>query len=192
MPRIPRSVSVALLFSLAAAIASCRAPQQRANLHYRPAAIDGWRNLGAGRYGQSLNGVAIEVSMPADAPQLELSLVNEADGGVVVRLGPDAMRAGTTAIGEVQLRHADRGRQDGTTDYLPYLAMQDFEIPPGGRAVFYLDSPLGREPALGQYFVLVIELRRDRARLVRSLLPMQATNVPEQPSSVPESSSRRP
>ncbi len=199
MPRIPRPVRLANpgRFATVGACAmvfavACRAPQVRSNLHYQPAPATGWRELSDGHLAQSQQGVAIEVTMAADAPQLELSFVNDAPTRVVVRLGPESMRAASTAIGEVQLRHVDRARHDGTTDYLPYLAMQDFEIPPGGRAVFYLDSPLGRDPLLGQYFVLAIELRREGAPMMRSLLPLQATNVPRQGAAVPESSRRRP
>ena len=46
----------------------------------------------------------------------------------------------------------------GAPDYVPYTSRQDVRVEAGWRAVFHLDSPLGREPSYGQFFVCDIEV----------------------------------
>ena len=46
----------------------------------------------------------------------------------------------------------------------------------GWRASFYLDSPLGREPSYGQYFVMTVEARLASGDVERRSLPLVATN----------------
>ena len=60
-------------------------------------------------------------------------------------------------------------------DFAPYRSLDRVEIPDQWRTTFFLDNPLGREPTVGQYIVLVLEVWRG-GEFARRRLPLVATN----------------
>ena len=60
---------------------------------------------------------------------------------------------------------------------VPYVSMQPAEIRTGWRGTFFLDSPLGRDPTIGQQVQLVLEVRDAKGGFERRLLSLVATNA---------------
>jgi hypothetical protein len=120
-------------------------------------------------------GTTVVVETHAHDLRLEVAVENPTTRAVEVRLGPEATRKPDAAIGEYQPRRLDHSRVEGAGDFAPYLSMQPVQVEPGFRTLFALDSPLGREPSIGHYLVLVVEVRA-AGRSERRLLPLQATN----------------
>lgn len=176
--RPARRGSAAFTVGLSLLLSACRAPAPAAGLRYEARPVTGWTAAGDGRWTTTAFGAAIAVELPPREPRVELSIDNPTAQRLTVRLGPEVTRTPSAAIGEVQFRLRDRARAEGATDYLPYVSMQPVALDAGHRAAFYLDSPIGRDPAIGQYFVLVVELQTPAGERQRHLLPLCATNVP--------------
>jgi hypothetical protein len=178
MRRPFRFVPTALAIGAGALLASCRTPPQRSALHYEARDATGWTRAGTGRWTAPAAGGALSVDLHPTELRLELRLENPTPGRLTVRLGPQTTRDPDAAIGELQHRRLDPARREGTTAFLPYLSMQAIDVEPGTAVTFWLDSPLGREPSIGQYFVLVVDVQGEGHAHARLMLPLQATNVP--------------
>lgn len=149
-----------------------RAGKATGGLHYEARQADGWSEVRSGEVATSALGATVRALLHPTESRLELRVENPTAARLDVRVGPEATRSSSAAIGEVQHRRLDGARGEGTTDFLPYLSMQPTEIAPGEQAAFFLDNPLGREPALGHYFVLVVELQSPQGVRQRRLLPL--------------------
>src|SRR5262245_39631535 len=180
MRRPCREVPIARAVGVCALLlcAGCRTPPQRSGLHYEVREASGWTRAAAGRWTAPAAGAALCVDLHPTELRLEVRLENPTPGRLTVRLGPQTTRDPDAAIGELQHQRLDPVRREGTTAFLPYLSMQAIEVEPGTVVTFFLDSPLGREPSIGQYFVLVVDVQGEGRGHARLLLPLQATNVP--------------
>lgn len=151
-------------------------------LRYEPTGAHVWESTGDGRLATTMHGCRVEVDLHDTQTRVELIAPNSSGQDLEFRVGPDAAGDPQTAIGEVQRRPLDNKPGEEVLDYVPYVPMQRMEVRHGWRAIFALDSPLGREPAMGQYFVLVVECRDPKGALERRLLPLTATNAPTKPA----------
>ncbi|MGE3174724.1 MAG: hypothetical protein AB7O97_18980 [Planctomycetota bacterium] len=176
--RARASAGLALL--ALATVPSCRSARTAVPLHYAAQPTEDFTDLAGGRLQARVGGLDVRVVLAPTAPHIELTVANPDRRTVRVRLGPQAVRDRTAAIGEVQ--HRPLGRPpgsplgEGRSDFLPFLSMQDMAVEPQTEAVFYVDHPLGTEPAVGQYLVLVLEVDGAAGR-DRRLLPLVVTNV---------------
>lgn len=159
-----------------AMFAACHTPPPRSWMRYE---LDGgteWSQLGAGKFGGSYFGANVSIDLYNPDTRVLVVVENSGPQPVQFAIGPEA---GSTndAIGEVLLRQV-AGASDGGPPMRSYVAKQALTIESGWRATFYLDRPLGRDPKLGQYFVLGTEIRgagEDGAsESVRRFLPVVA------------------
>ena len=166
-----------LLFTTLAVLSACSTPPPTAWLRYEAADPNGWMLEGDGRLSVTLLGARLLVDLHQQQTRVELIVENGTTQDLEVRVGPEATRAPTAAIGELLRRPLDRGHGEEVPEFVPYLSMQRAEVRANWRGVFDLDSPLGREPTIGQYLVLVIEVRDGKGGFERRLLPLVATNA---------------
>ena len=178
-PSVRRAAILAALWSSLPLLVGCAATPARGGLRYSARPGAGWTETGPGRLSTEMLGATVFVDLHARDARLEVAFENPTDRAVEVRLGPEATRKPDAAIGEFQPRRLDRSHVEGATDFLPYLTMQPVQVEPGFRTLFALDSPLGRDPSIGQFLVLVIEVRAG-GRFERRLLPLQATNAADE------------
>ncbi|MBK8099728.1 MAG: hypothetical protein IPK26_21690 [Planctomycetes bacterium] len=176
--RNPRGAAGSLFALLLLTASSCQHVGPKAWLRYEPTGAHDWEATGEGRLAATLHGCRVEIDLHQTQTRVELIAANDTGKDLEFRVGPDATRDPHTAIGEVQRRPLDNKPGEEVLDYVPYVPMQRLEVRHGWRAIFALDSPLGRDPVLGQYFVLVVEVRDPTGAMVRKLLPLTATNAP--------------
>jgi hypothetical protein len=170
------STSLLLPLALALGLAACSAPPPRPWLRYELTATDGWTPAGEGAYTSRVLGADLRIDLHRRETRVELQIENKSGRELRLAVGPEALNNPSAAIGQVQRRPMGGGRGEDVPDYIEYLSMQPIEVRDGWRCVFYLDSPLGRDPTIGQYLVLVIEASTGQAR-ERKLLPLVATNA---------------
>lgn len=153
--------------------AACSFPQQRTGLCYSPAgATSGWVTGGEGRLGTTLAGASVVLDLGSTQTLVEVSVQNSTGKPIELRMGAEGT-APSLQIGEL-LRRILRDAGASGSDYEPYNAMQAVTVESGWRASFYLDSPLGREPTYGQYFVFTVEARLPSGAVDRRSLPLVA------------------
>ncbi|MBM4062184.1 MAG: hypothetical protein FJ265_13970 [Planctomycetes bacterium] len=154
-------------------LAACSAPPPRPWLRYVPDGPTTWVDAGPGVMTGTFHGAPVTLDLGKRQTRVEVEVRNTTAIPIEFRMGPEGA-APRQAIGEVLLRQfqAITG-----PDMLPYNAMQPVAVPPGWRAVFYLDAPLGREPGIGQFFVLTTEARDPAGKCERRNLPLRATNA---------------
>ena len=179
-----------------AAVPSCSSLPSRAFLRY--SAVDkevrDWQPVGAGagtatgtgtttptgqhsprRWTTTALGVTFEVDLDANGTRIQVSGQNRSGRSIEVAVGSESTRGSDIAVGELQKRPVDRLAAEGVPDFAPYRSLERTEVPAAWRAEFFLDSPLGREPTVGQYIVLVLEVWRGE-EFARRRLPLIATN----------------
>ncbi|MCB9877334.1 MAG: hypothetical protein H6835_07000 [Planctomycetes bacterium] len=109
---------------------------------------------GPGSYGGQLCGADVTVDLYEQEVFVKVQVDNHGASPVTVHVGRNGgVNLGT--IGQVLLRRLDGSI--GGPDMMPYGSLQPQVVEPGWRATFYIDQPLGREPKLGQYFVMSLE-----------------------------------
>lgn len=162
----------ALVGCIALAAAACHAPPPRPWLRYELAGPTEFTPRGEGVYGGSAFGADIAVDLSQPGTRIQVVVENPGTETVTLRIGPNAS-APRAAIGELLLRPLS-GAAGGGPDTRAYAALQPIAVEGGWRATFYLDSPLGREPQLGQYLVLVVEAANEKGEQVRRQLPVVA------------------
>jgi hypothetical protein len=143
-------------------LVACNTSPTRTGLRFEVTDADRWTPGADGKWSCSLLGARCAIN-PTPAP-------------IELRVGPEATRNPTAAIGEMRVLPLGKMPVENVPDYQPYVAQKPVSVPNGSRATFYLDTPLGREPTVGQYLVLVIEARDERAGFERRLLSLVATN----------------
>ena len=154
------------------ALAACNTPPPRAWLRYQLDGATEWSQLGAGKLGGAIHGANISVDLYNPDTRVLVVVENNSEQSIKFRVGPEA-GAPKDAIGEVLLRQIN-GPVVGGPDMQPYVSMQSLVIDGGWRATFYLDRPLGRDPQLGQYFVLSTEVENLAGNTVRRVAPLVA------------------
>ncbi len=161
--------------------AACNTPPPRAWLRYAPAGPTEWTADANGLLTGTMHGANVAIDLGRTQTRVEVAVANPGTQPVELRMGPEAASP-RAAIGEVLLRPLAGPAGVTGPDMLPYNSMQPILVEPGWRGVFYLDAPLGREPAIGQYFVLTVEARDPAGTCVRRTLPLVATNAGTMPA----------
>lgn len=172
LPMLRASIPFLLLLAVA-----CNTPPPRPWLRFEPSGSHVFRQTGPGQLEAEALGARLAVDLHRKDTQIRLELVNGTAQDLEVRVGPEARENPTAAIGELQRRRLDGSRGEEVPDFVPYVALQPMPVLAGYRATFHLDNPLGREVVIGQYFVLVVEIRDAQGRRERRLLPLVATNA---------------
>lgn len=170
-----RPTSLVLLF-LSIALVSCSTPAPRAWLRYQPAGATTWVTGQNGLLTSTMHGAPVTLDLGRRQTRAEVTVQNTTSQRLEFRMGPEAGHP-RQAIGEVLLRPFSGPPGAGGPDMIAYNAMQPVVVEPGWRGTFYLDAPLGREPSIGQYFVLTVEARNPDGVCERHSLPLQATNA---------------
>ncbi|GAB4148492.1 MAG: hypothetical protein Fur0037_16820 [Planctomycetota bacterium] len=166
---------------LSAALASCRATSPRSNLRFAAASSKGFAEQPDGRLRADLGQIAFFVDLAARSTRIEVTAENGGKTEAEIRIGADGASR-TAAIGEVWRRPIASGRGEDVPDAIPYRANDPLALDSGWRAVFFLDSPTGRDIVLGQQILLLIETRDAATGLHDHLtLPLVATNAPPVP-----------
>ena len=160
---------------------ACSTPPPRAWLRYKPAGATTWTTDESGLLSGSFHGAPVTLDLGRRQTRVEVTVRNTPAAPIEFRMGPEATSP-RQAIGEVLLRPLSGPPGVGGPDMIAYNAMQPLVVEPGWRGTFYLDAPLGREPGLGQYFVLTVEGRDGTGKCERRLLPLVATNAGTQPT----------
>lgn len=161
-------------------LAACNTPPPKAWLRFQPS---GQHNFAAGPEGvwvTRLHGADVALDLNRTQTRVQVTVTNASGAPVELRMGPEAS-APRGAIGELLLRQVDGAAGIGGPDMQPYTTMQKVVLESGWRGTFYLDSPLGREPVLGQYFVFTIEGRNQAGDVERRSMPLLATNAGSMP-----------
>ncbi len=162
-------------------LAACGTPPPRPWLRFQPAGRTNWQMLEAGMLGDRLHGTDVRVNLGKQDTRIEVVAENPTATPVEFRMGPEGASP-RVAIGEVLLRPLAAGAPPGGPDMAPYTCMQSVKVAPGWRGTFYLDAPLGRDPKLGQYFVLTVEARDPGGVCERRSLPLEAVNSGTMPA----------
>jgi hypothetical protein len=165
----------------AALVVACGTPPPRPWLRYQQDGPTTWATNADGLYSGRLLGADVTMDLGKKQTRVEIVVQNGSPAPVEFRIGPDGGQP-RVAIGEVLLRPLAGPASTGGPAMQPYNAQQPLVVEPGWRATFYLDSPLGREPVLGQYFVLAVEARNQAGGSDRRTLPLKAVNAGTMPA----------
>ena len=163
---------------VALALAACMPPQvgsirASSGLRNRLEDADGWTASGATAVA-SFAGAVATVDLRGRDARVLLIVENPGRSVLRVKLSPQSGGDRTAALGEVRHQRIDGSALEGRSSYEPFLPAQSIELEAQQRAVFYVDCPLGREPVLGEYAVLVIEIEPRGGPMERRLLPLAA------------------
>lgn len=161
-----------LLLAALVMTASCYTPPPRRWMRYEQAGPTEWSALGAGKFGGQVFGADVSIDLYNPDTRVLVTVENKSDATVTFAIGPEGA-APKAAIGEVLLREID-GAASGGPPMQSYAAKQDLAVEAGWRATFFLDRPLGRDPKLGQYFVLGSVVQGGEDERVRRYLPIVA------------------
>lgn len=162
------------------ALAACNTPPPQAWLRFQPSGQHNWVAGPNGLWLCRLHGADVQMDLNRTQTRVQVTVTNSSAAPVEIRMGPEAS-APQGAIGELLLRQTDVVGASGGPDMAPYTTMQRVTVEAGWRATFYIDSPLGREPVLGQYFVFTVEGRNAAGDVERRSIPLLATNAGNKP-----------
>jgi len=165
---ITRSLCVLSL----ALVAACHTPPPRSWMRYELDGKTEWSKLGDGKFGGSCFGADVSIDLYNPDTRIHVVVENTSAEAVEFGIGPEVGGSGG-AIGEVLLRQID-GAAEGGPPMQSYSASQPLAVAAGWRATFFLDRPLGRDPKLGQYFVLGAKVEGADGESVRRYLPVVA------------------
>lgn len=163
-----------LSLALPLVLVACSTVAPRPWLRFQQDGPTNWTATGEGTYGSRMHGVDVTLDLNKTQTRVELKVVNATAEAVELRMGESASQR--NSIGEVLLRQVDGPPNDGPP-IRPYNSMQALVVEPGWRATVYLDTPLGREALLGQFFVLTVECRNSKGGVERRTLPLVAANA---------------
>lgn len=146
-------------------------------LRFTPQDMTGWTLGEDGRVFTQCGPAMVRIDFSKRETRIEMEIENRSDKPILLRAG--SQTASTTgAIGEVWRRPLGGGRGEDVPDAVPYLSRQGLELENNWRAIFYLDSPLGRELVLGQQLVFEVEVEQpDKQTVDRVQIPLVATNT---------------
>jgi len=161
-----------LLLAALLTTAACHTPPPRSWMRYELDGRTEWSQLGAGKFGGTHLGTDVSIDLYNPDTRVLVVVENNSEADVTFAIGPEGADP-KSAIGEVLLRQT-AGAASGGPPMAPYASKQDVTVAAGWRATFYLDRPLGRDPKLGQYFVIGSVLKGGKDELVRRFLPVVA------------------
>lgn len=168
----PMAKNRCLCFAAAALLAACHTPPPRSWMRYELDGKTEWSQQGPGKFGGSHFGADVSIDLYNPDTRVHVVVENSGPEAIQFEIGAEA-GASKEAIGEVLLRQIDGGVEGGPA-MQSYVAKQALAVESGWRATFYLDRPLGRDPKLGQYFVLGAEIQGAEGESVRRYLPVVA------------------
>lgn len=154
---------------------ACNTPPPRPWLRYQPSGPTTWVADGTVLTG-TFHGAPVTLDLGRRQTRVQVEVRNTTSAPIEFRMGPEGASP-LGAIGEVKLRPLAGLPGVGGPDIFPYNAMQAVVVEPGWCGWFYLDTPLGRDPSLGQFFVLTVEGRDAAGNCERRNLPLVATNA---------------
>lgn len=158
--------------------AACHSTAPQSWLRFAAVSETGFQKEADGRLHQDLGPIAIYVDLGKQDTRLEVTVENRGKGDTELKAGADGASS-TAAIGEVWRRPIGAGNGEDVPEAVPYRANDAVELRPSWRAVFFLDSPLGRDLVLGQQVMFHIQTRDPATGLHDHItLPLVATNVP--------------
>lgn len=158
-------------------LSACHATRPQSWLRFAPVSDSGFTREPDGRLRQDLGLLAVHIDLGKKDTRIEVTIENRGEGEVQLELGA-AGASTTAAIGEVWRRPIGAGNAEDVPEAVPYRANDRIELRPGWRAVFFLDSPLGRELVLGQQVMFTIQTHDAATGLHDHItLPLVATNV---------------
>jgi hypothetical protein len=155
-------------------LVACNTPGPRPWLRFQQQGPTNWTATSEGVYGARLHGTDVTLDLNKTQTRVEIKVVNSTTESVEFRMGESASLR--NSIGEVLLRQIDGPPNDGPP-IRPYNSMQPIAVEAGWRGTFYLDTPLGRDAMLGQFFVLTLEARNSKGGVERRTLPLVAANA---------------
>jgi hypothetical protein len=166
------------LLLLLVSVAACGTPPPRPWLRFQQDGRTNWNNQDGTNYTARLHGADLRLDLGRRQTRIELLVENSSAAPVEVRIGAEASQR-EMAVGEVLLRPLTGV---GGPPTKPYATMQPMIVEAGWRGTFFLDSPLGRDPIVGQFFVLTTEVRNQAGEVERRSLPLVATNAGTMPA----------
>lgn len=161
-------------------LAACNTPAPKAWLRYQPNGPHSWAAGPDGRWLTRLHGVDIAMELNLVQTRVQVTVTNASSAPVEMRMCPEAASP-KEAIGEVLLRPIDGPPGVPGPEMAGYVVRQPVSVAAGWRATFFLDRPLGREPSLGQSFVLTVEAKNQAGEVERRSMPLVATNAGTMP-----------
>lgn len=161
-------------------LAACNTPPPQTWLRFQPSGQHTWTAGPEGVWVTRMHGVDLALDLNRTQTRVQVTVTNTSGAPIELRMGAEASSP-RGAIGEVLLRQIDGPAGVAGPDMLPYTAMQKVVVDAGWRGVFYLDSPLGRDPVLGTYFVFTVEGRNKSGDVERRSMPLTATNAGTMP-----------
>ncbi len=162
---------------LALALAACgplprNSERAAVGLRYRVEDPSGWNGDGAAYLQTTMGAAPVTVELLRPESRLVITVENPTPSPLHVRVGPQSGAAKDVAIGEVRLQTRDGRRIEGESAYAPFVPRSLVTVEPQCRAVFYVDAPLGREPTVGEFAVLLVEVGEPDVKPERRLLPL--------------------
>lgn len=147
-------------------------------LRYRVEDPTGWSGDRTAWLQTTMGQAPVSVDLQSPESRLVLTVENPTPSPLHVRVGPQSGAAKDVAIGEVRLQTRDGRRIEGETGYAPFVPRSLVTVEPQCRAVFYVDAPLGHEPRVGEFAVLLVEVGEPDAKPERRLLPLVTAPPP--------------
>jgi len=175
-------VKQAWLGGIVVALAACNTPPPQPWLRFEPSGENDWTAGRDGTLVTRLYGADAKVDLQRTETRIQVTITNGTAEPVELRMGAEGGRPPRAAIGSVLLRQIDGPPGAVGPDMMPYNTMQPQVVEAGWRGTFYLDSPLGRDPVLGQYLVLTVEARNKAGNVERRRLRLIATNAGTMPT----------
>jgi hypothetical protein len=163
--------------SVVLALASCGAlpkTTERPSLGLRYRAVDpvDWTGDRTQWLQTTMAKAPVMVDFLSPQSRLVLTVENPTKEPLQVRVGPQSGAAKGAAIGEVRMQRRGGGRLEGSSGYAPFLPRSLVTVEPECQAVFYIDAPLGHEPRVGEFAVILVEVGPRDAKPERRLLPI--------------------
>ena len=141
-------------------------------LRFRAEDPSGWVGDANGSLRSTMGSALVVADLSSPESRLVLTVENPSATPLHVRVGPQSGAAKDVAIGEVRLQTREGRRIEGESSYAPFVPRSLVTVDPQCRAVFYIDAPLGRDPRVGDFVVLLVEVGAPDAKPERRLLPL--------------------
>lgn len=178
----PPTTSCANLLALSL-LAGCAPPQFASgpadpSVGYRFDDRSGFTEVAPNVLAAELHGTTVKAEVQGREARLVVTIDNPTKAIRTLRLGPQNDATNDQALGELRRQHLDGRPLEGGSAYVPFLPMQDIEVRPGTRVVLYVNTPSGKEPEVGEYLVLLLEVGAAGKRAERRLIPLVAAYTP--------------
>ncbi|MCR9243616.1 MAG: hypothetical protein NXI31_01200 [bacterium] len=138
--------------------------------------LPGWTKASDSRLTAVLQGADVAVEFSATSTRVVVTVENTSGHAVEVRMGAEGTPR-NVQIGELLQRPIESAPGVVGSDYRPYATWMPWSVPTASRATFHLDTPLGRAPSYGQFFVFTVEARRPTGPIERRSIQVNARHV---------------